>query len=79
MTVQQPASARGARPAERRIEVLAGGLTREEIERYVARGRRERSDVIAAGIVRGFRALRRLFEGQADQPRGYQVHGKVRP
>ena len=54
-------------------------ISNEEIAYYLARGRRERSEMIAGGIARGWRALRRFFGGQLQHFRGYRVPDKVRP
>jgi hypothetical protein len=55
-------------------------LTYEEIQGYVAKGRRARSDAVAAAIGQAWRALRRrMADGQPKAHSGYRVAGKLRP
>ena len=67
-------------PAARPPESTAAWPTTswEEIELCVARGRRERSDAIAAAFVGAWRALRRFVGGELEAQTRYRVQGKVR-
>lgn len=67
MSVEGFPATRSSRPS---------GLSREEIEQYLARGRRARSDAFAAAAARVWRALRRFVENQPGGLQGYRVAGK---
>lgn len=75
MTVQQfPAS-----PRARALPSSFADLSREEIEVYVARGRRARSEAFAALMVGAWRGLAGLLADRPEPTPAYRVHGKARP